>query len=102
VSDLHRLREQHARGLEITLPDNPPAAFDARLQEALAAWRPGACDIIARHPRWPEGMVFAPEWRVRPARELVERLESLTGRTVWPRFAPVAADQRLADQGVRP
>jgi DNA polymerase III subunit alpha len=105
ITELHRLREQRARGLIVTLPANAPPAFAARLAETLEPWRAGAsCDVFVRHAnRAAYGrLAFGPEWRVRPTRELVERLETLTGNRVIPSYAAAADSDRLADGSGRP
>ncbi|HKZ73830.1 MAG TPA: DNA polymerase III subunit alpha [Steroidobacteraceae bacterium] len=105
ISELHRLREQQARGLVVTLPANAPPSIVARVGEALEPWRAGGtCDVIVRHAtREAQGRIaFGPEWRVRAARELVERLESLTGNRVTALYTAPADAERLADRSGRP
>jgi DNA polymerase III subunit alpha len=104
ITELHRLREQQAREIKVTLPSGAPPQVVRRLGEVLERWRPGTCDVLVRHTSGTaDGEVaFGPEWRVRPTRELVDQLETLTGHRVLPSYAENTASERVADRGGRP
>jgi len=59
-----------------------PSALLTRLAELLTPWRGGACQISIQYSGGGASCALnlAPEWAVRPGRELLEQLEALVGR----------------------
>jgi DNA polymerase-3 subunit alpha len=83
VQELDKLREQQARRLVLRWPPGAQGAkLLARLEDLLAPWRPGPCQVGIRY-RGETGsaaIALGPEWCVRAARELLDQLEPLVGR----------------------
>ncbi|MCC7461345.1 MAG: DNA polymerase III subunit alpha [Gammaproteobacteria bacterium] len=83
VQTLDSLRERQARQLILQWPraaDRPRLL--ARLADLLEAQRGGECGVYLRYTgeRASGVLVFAPEWKVRPTRLLLDELEALLGR----------------------
>jgi DNA polymerase-3 subunit alpha len=83
VQSLDALRERQARQLILQWPRAADRTrLLARLAELLAAHRGGECAVYMRYAgEHASGILqFAPEWKVRPARALLDELETLFGR----------------------
>ena len=79
-----------------------PAPCVERLAEALRPWRGGRCadhSCSTAASRTPRACArrSAPEWSVRPTRELIDQLEALVGREGRRAYAPPARDRPRAD-----
>ena len=82
ITDLHQVREREARRLLLRWPRQcEPAALAARLADILRPWRGGGCAITVHYSANGAACALnlAPEWNVRPGRELIEQLETLVG-----------------------
>jgi DNA polymerase-3 subunit alpha len=82
ITDLHKAREQQGRRIVLRWPaKSEPAALMARLAEVLAPWRNGSCQVTIQYSRADArgALNLAPEWNVRPTRELLDHLETLVG-----------------------
>ena len=95
LQSLDAVRERLARRLLITWPDVADAAQRlARLEALLREARDGQCGVLLRY-RGPEAsgtLSFGEDWKVRPTRELLERLEHLLGTSaVRLSYSPDAA-----------
>ena len=65
-----------------------------RLQALLAPHRGGQCAVMLRYrcPAASGTLLFGPEWKVKPSRDLLEQLEALLGTdTVQLRYTAEAA-----------
>jgi DNA polymerase-3 subunit alpha len=83
ITDLNAVREQQARRLLLRLPDCVDhTGLLARLVEVLTPWRNGSCQVTVEYQmaQASGALDLGPEWKVRPGRELLERLEDLVGR----------------------
>jgi len=83
IADFHQLREQQARRLVLSWPDEREGgAVVERLAQVLTPWRGGQCAVTLQYRARGAScaLSFAPEWSVRPTRELLEHLEGLVGR----------------------
>jgi DNA polymerase-3 subunit alpha len=82
LQSLDVVRERLARRLLITWPDvaDSPQRL-ARLEALLREARDGQCGVLLRYRgREANGTLsFGEDWKVRPSRELLERLEHLLG-----------------------
>jgi DNA polymerase-3 subunit alpha len=85
VVDLDQAREQYARRIDVswTAPDaGSPADFVAELKATLAGYRKAdGCrvDVCYRSSSAKARLTLGDAWRVRPARELLDRLRELAG-----------------------
>ena len=82
LQSLDAVRERLARRLLITWPDVADAAPRlTRLEALLREARDGQCGVLLRYRgREADGTLsFGEDWKVRPSRELLERLEQLLG-----------------------
>ncbi|MGH8496595.1 MAG: DNA polymerase III subunit alpha [Gammaproteobacteria bacterium] len=92
ICDIDEARERHARRLVIDWPSaGSGPQFIRELKETLQPFREGPCGIWVNY-RGREARArvsLGREWRVRPARELIDRLSGLVGgggvRVVYPR-----------------
>jgi DNA polymerase-3 subunit alpha len=84
--DIDKARERQARRLWLRWPtDLDPDAGLLRLEEILKPYKRGACGVsIALSRDAYSGRVnLGDEWRVRPSRELLDRLSAWLGRESW-------------------
>jgi DNA polymerase-3 subunit alpha len=82
VQSLDAVRERQARTLVLDWPTAADAALQARLATLLQRWRSGGqCTVALRcQTALAAGtLLLGAEWRVRPAVELLDQLESLCG-----------------------
>jgi DNA polymerase-3 subunit alpha len=82
LQSLDTVRERLARHLLITWPEVADAGkLVARLEALLREARDGQCSVLLRYrSREANGTLsFGEDWKVRPSRELMERLEHLLG-----------------------
>ena len=87
VMDIDQAREQYARRIDVlwspkTGNGQAPMTFVPALREVLAPYRGGgACrvDVCYRGARAKARLALGEPWRVRPARELIDRLRELAG-----------------------
>ena len=86
ILDVDQAREQFARNLVLRWP---PAARNGdarklveRIEHALRPSQGGRCNVAVRYANADASSIvqFGEHWRVRPSRELIERLSSLVGR----------------------
>jgi len=81
VTPIDQAREQYARRLLLHWPQGAGRRFVKALEEALRPFKGGKCTVAIRY----QGsgaradLVLADEWRVRPTRELTEKLAQLCG-----------------------
>ena len=83
ITELDKVREQHARRLVLEWPRcGEPAALIGRLAEILEPWRSGPCAITIKYrgARAVGALTLGAEWNVQPTRELLDQLEGLVGR----------------------
>jgi DNA polymerase-3 subunit alpha len=83
VQSLDALRERQARQLILQWPRAADGArLLARLTGLLTANRGGECGVCVRYAGEQASgvLLFAPEWKVRPTRALLDELEALFGR----------------------
>jgi len=92
IVDIDEAREQHARRLVIDWPSaGGGLQFIHALRETLLPFRQGTCGVWVnyRGPGARARLSLGKDWRVRPARELIDRLAGLVGgtgvRLVYPR-----------------
>jgi len=106
ITDLHRAREQRARRLVLRLAHREePGQAVARLEEILTPWRGGPCAIAIEYTgASAAGTLTLPaEWNVKPAHELLERLEAWVGPGgLQVVYGSPAASASLAESGPRP
>jgi DNA polymerase-3 subunit alpha len=81
LQSLDAVRERQARTLVLDWPRSADAASQARLAQALAAWRGGQCAVALRYSTGDASgtLLLGAEWKVRPTLQLLEDLESLCG-----------------------
>jgi DNA polymerase-3 subunit alpha len=81
VQLLDAVRERQARTLVLDWPAGADAAAQARLALLLGAWRGGHCAVALRYSAAEASgtLLLGAEWKVRPALQLLEDLESLCG-----------------------
>ena len=94
ITALEAVRERLARTLLLCWPPAPGPGLLERLQALLVAYRGGQCSVMLRYrcPGASGTLLFGPEWKVRPARDLLEQLEGLLGTdTVQLRYTAEAA-----------
>ncbi|HTT01891.1 MAG TPA: DNA polymerase III subunit alpha [Steroidobacteraceae bacterium] len=83
ITDLHKVREQQLRRVVLRWPAAADgAAMLERLAAALTPWRNGPCQVTVQYrgPTASGVLNLGSEWNVRPARELIDKLEALVGR----------------------
>jgi DNA polymerase-3 subunit alpha len=83
ILDIDEAREQHARRLVIDWPSAGGPQFIHALKETLLPFRQGSCGVWVnyRGPVARARLSLGNDWRVRPARELIDRLNGLVGGT---------------------
>ncbi|HEU4655007.1 MAG TPA: DNA polymerase III subunit alpha [Steroidobacteraceae bacterium] len=81
VMDIDQAREQHARRLLIRWPSTPDREFVKTLEQTLCPFRGGRCSVVVhyRSDAARAELVLSEEWRVKPSRELTEKLSQLCG-----------------------
>ena len=87
ILDVDQAREQYARNLVLRWPAARPHNGDAgkliaALETALKPSRGGRCNVAVRYATGDAAAIlqFGEQWKVRPSRELIERLGTLVGR----------------------
>ncbi len=87
IMDVDQAREQFARNLVLRWPAAKASNGDAgklvsALEQALKPSQGGRCNVAIRFATGDAAAVlqFGDQWKVRPSRELIERLGSLVGR----------------------
>jgi DNA polymerase III subunit alpha len=83
ITELDKVREQQARRVVIKWPSRTDsAALLGRLADILTPFRGGPCPITVEYAGSGArgALTLGPDWTVRASRELLEKLESLTGR----------------------
>jgi DNA polymerase-3 subunit alpha len=81
VMDIDQAREQHARRLLVRWPSTPDRSFVKALEQTLQPFRGGRCSVVVhyRSEAARAELVLSEEWRVKPSRELTEKLSQLCG-----------------------
>jgi DNA polymerase-3 subunit alpha len=79
IMDVDQAREQYARNLVLRWPMD---ASVTALERALQPSRGGRCAVAIRYSRGDAAALlqFGEQWKVKPSRELIERLGLLVGR----------------------
>ncbi|MCE3285226.1 MAG: dnaE, partial [Steroidobacteraceae bacterium] len=87
IMDVDQAREQYARNLVLRWPagkhrNGDAGKFVAALEHALKPSQGGKCNVAVRYATGDAAAIvqFGEQWRVRPSRELIERLGMLVGR----------------------
>jgi DNA polymerase-3 subunit alpha len=87
IMDVDQAREQFARNLVLRWPaargrNGDASKLVAALEQALKPSQGGRCNVAVRFANSEAASIltFGEQWRVRPSRELLERLGSLVGR----------------------
>ncbi len=87
VMDVDQAREQYARNLVLRWPagrgrNGDAGKLIAALEDALKPSQGGRCNVAVRYATGDAAAIlqFGEQWKVRPSRELIERLGSLVGR----------------------
>jgi DNA polymerase-3 subunit alpha len=87
IMDVDQAREQFARNLVLRWPSAKLRNGDAgklitAIEHALKPSRGGRCNVAIRYASGEAAAIlqFAEQWRVRPSRELIERLGTIVGR----------------------
>jgi len=87
IMDVDQAREQFARNLVLRWPAAKAGNGDAgklvsALEQALKPSQGGRCNVAIRYATGDAAAVlqFGEQWKVRPSRELIERLGNLVGR----------------------
>jgi DNA polymerase-3 subunit alpha len=86
ILDVDQAREQYARNLVLRWPararNGDASKLVAALERALKASQGGRCNVAVRFANSQAASIltFGEQWKVRPSRELIERLGSLVGR----------------------
>jgi DNA polymerase-3 subunit alpha len=86
ILDVDQAREQYARNLVLRWPararNGDGSRFLALLEQALRPSQGGRCAVAIRYATGDAAAIlqFGEQWRVRPSRELIERLGTLVGR----------------------
>src|SRR5690606_15614750 len=84
--DVDQARERHARNLVLRGPtgrhNGDARRLVAAIEDALKPSRGGRCNVAVRYATRDASAIlqFDEQWRVRPSRELIERLGRLVGR----------------------
>jgi DNA polymerase-3 subunit alpha len=86
ILDVDQAREQFARNLVLRWPraarNGDARKLVERIEQALRPSQGGRCNVAVRYANADASSIvqFGEQWRVRPSRELIERLSSLMGR----------------------
>jgi DNA polymerase-3 subunit alpha len=88
ILDVDQAREQYARNLVLRWPADPKqrngdaGKLVARIEQALRPSQGGRCAVAVRYSTGDAAAIlqFGEQWKVRPSRELIERLGNLVGR----------------------
>jgi DNA polymerase-3 subunit alpha len=87
ILDVDQAREQYARNLVLRWPagknrNGDASKLIAALENALKPNKGGRCNVAVRYATGDAAAIlqFGEQWRVRPSRELIERLGTLVGR----------------------
>ncbi len=87
IMDVDQAREQYARNLVLRWPTGRAVNGDAgklvaALEQALKPSQGGRCNVAIRYATGEAAAILqlGEQWKVRPSRELIERLGSLMGR----------------------
>jgi DNA polymerase-3 subunit alpha len=87
ILDVDQAREQYARNLVLRWPagkhrNGDAGKFVAALEHALKPSQGGRCNVAVRYATGDAAAIvqLGEQWRVRPTRELIERLGTLVGR----------------------
>ena len=85
IMDVDQAREQFARNLVLRWPaakNGDARKLIAQIEQALRPSQGGKCNVAVRYSNGDAAAIlqFGEQWRVRPSRELIERLGSLVGR----------------------
>jgi DNA polymerase-3 subunit alpha len=86
ILDVDQAREQYARNLVLRWPararNGDGSRFLAQLEQALRPSQGGRCAVAIRYATGDAAAIlqFGEQWRVRPSRDLIERLGTLVGR----------------------
>ena len=87
IMDVDQAREQYARNLVLRWPaarakNGDASKLIAALEQALRPSQGGRCNVAVRFANNEAASIltFGEAWKVRPSRELIERLGSLVGR----------------------
>jgi DNA polymerase-3 subunit alpha len=85
--DVDQAREQYARNLVLRWPtgravNGEAGKLVAALEQALKPSQGGRCSVAIRYATGEAAAILqlGEQWKVRPSRELIERLGSLMGR----------------------
>ena len=85
ILDVDQAREQYARNLVLRWPaakNGDARKLITQIEQALRPSQGGKCNVAVRYSNGEAATIlqFGEQWRVRPSRELIERLGSLVGR----------------------
>jgi DNA polymerase III subunit alpha len=87
IMDVDQAREQYARNLVLRWPaaksrNGDAGKLVAALEQALKPSQGGKCNVAVRFANGEAASIitFGEQWKVRPSRELIERLGTLVGR----------------------
>jgi DNA polymerase-3 subunit alpha len=87
IMDVDQAREQFARNLVLRWPagrnrNGDAGKLVAQIEQALKPSQGGKCNVAVRYSNGEAATIlqFGEQWRVRPSRELIERLGTLVGR----------------------
>ncbi len=87
IMDVDQAREQFARNLVLRWPtargrNGDASKLIAALEQALQPSKGGKCNVAVRFANEEAASIltFGEQWKVRPSRELIDRLGSLVGR----------------------
>jgi DNA polymerase-3 subunit alpha len=86
ILDVDQAREQYARNLVLRWPagkhNGDASKFITALERALKPSQGGKCNVAVRYATGDAAAIlqFGEQWKVRPSRELIERLGTLVGR----------------------
>ncbi len=87
IMDVDQAREQYARNLVLRWPaakarNGDAGKLVAALEQALKPSQGGRCNVAIRYATGDAAAILqlGEQWKVRPSRELIERLGSLMGR----------------------
>jgi DNA polymerase-3 subunit alpha len=85
IMDVDQAREQFARNLVLRWPaarNGDARRLITQIEQALRPSQGGKCNVAVRYSNGDAATIlqFGEQWRVRPSRELIERLGSLVGR----------------------
>ncbi|HET9694291.1 MAG TPA: DNA polymerase III subunit alpha [Steroidobacteraceae bacterium] len=87
IMDVDQAREQYARNLVLRWPagrnrNGDASKLIAAIESALKPSKGGRCNVAVRYASGDAAAIlqFGEQWKVRPSRELIERLGTLVGR----------------------